>query len=417
MRKWLLWIWLSSLALAQPPEVLNLEQALQRLRDYNPRLQAARARLKQAQVTSQWAGVQPAAQLGVGSWLGQGDALVNSNFTALNRPDAYLFVQQNFRPLGQPEFQRRAAAEARAGVEADTLRVELELERDLKDGFFRVLAAQAQVQLAEENLRLAEDLKSLAGHKLRAGSGPRLDELNALIQRNRSRQEVVLQRSQLEQQRMQLAALLGYEPGKLPACEGELAPPELVLEPVGEDASRAHPRLRSARSAWQASQARTEEARLEGRPSTGIQAIYDLVRPSYSVQLTLSIPLDWGELGAEVQRRELEAEERKALLTAEELEVRSQQARAWQAYQASWSQARAYFEEVLSVAEETTRITRYGYERGALPYLQLLTSQQQLAGLRQEYVQRLLEAHLALHELELARGRALVQPRHFHKLP
>jgi len=401
--RWLLIGLLTGIAWAQEVP-LDLATALQQLQAGHPRLKAAQARLEQAGIAQQWAGAPPSAQLGVASWQGRGDALINSNYTALNRPDYYVFMQQSLHPFGQPATRRKLAEQEQETLKAEVEQLHLQLTQQLKDTFYRLLAAQEQCKFARENLDLAEDLLEVARQKLRAGSGPRLDEVNAQIQRNRARQELALLESGLRQQQIALATFLSLASDTRLVCVGELEAPQPQSELEQPTELQDHPRVRWARSSLEATVTQKDLAQQQGNPTPAVSAIYDLVRPSYSVNLSLAIPLDWGQIGSEVAQKEKQIEEKTALLRLEEQQLGGERAQAWQAYLVAYDQAEAYQREILSPAEETTRITRYGYQRGALPYFQLLTSQQQLAAIRKDYVGRLLEAHLAKHALEAALG-------------
>lgn len=403
MIRWLIFLLLTAMAGAQEVP-LDLPGALQQLQASHPKLKAAQARLEQSGIAQQWAAAPPAAQLGVASWQGRGDALVNSNYTALNRPDYYVFVQQSLHPLGQSGTRRKLAEQEQESVRAEVEQLQIQLSQQLKDTFYRLLAAQEQRRFARENLNLAEDLLEVARQKLRAGSGPRLDEINASIQRNRARQELALLESSLRQQQITLATFLSLPHETRLVCLGELEPPQPQSELEQSPELHDHPRVRSAKSSLAATLTQKQLAQQQGNPTPAVSAIYDLVRPSYSVNLSLAIPLDWGQLGSEVAQKEKQIEEKTALLRLEEQQLGGERAQAWQAYLVAYDQAEAYQREILGPAEETTRITSYGYQRGALPFFQLLTSQQQLASIRKDYVQRLLEAHLAKHALEATLG-------------
>lgn len=406
MRKVLMLLGLLFLPASGEEVVLTLQQALQRATSEHPQLRAAEARERQAQIGENMAGALPPAQLGVGSWQGSGDTLLNANYIAQNRGDYYLFVQQQFRPPGQGESRQKLASSELEGARAQLAGTRLQLAQQVKDAFYSLLAAERQLALTRQNFELGEELYRVTSVRLKAGSSPRMDQLNASIQRNRADQDVQAASQQVLQARARLAPLVGLPADTSIRCEAELATrPTLPDLPALRELIATHPRLQSARAALEASRHQRELAEQQGGPVPGIQAVYDAVRPSYAVQFTLTVPLDWGSLGGEVDQRREQEREREELLQAESRQLEGELTSSYYGYLRAREQVSSYEEKILQPAEELVQVTRYGYERGALPYFQLLTVQQQLSSLRREYVQRWLESHLALDALELAAGR------------
>lgn len=414
MKKTLIWLLLlSATGLAQPAGqevVLTAEEALTRALQQHPQLKASQARLRQAEIAAGSAATWPSAQAGLGSWQGRGDTLLNSNYISQNRSDYYLFVQQQLRPPGQNETRSKIASQELEASQAAARLLELQIRQQVKDAYAARLAADQQVRLSQENLQLAQELLQITELRFQAGTSPRLDGLNASIQKNRADQELSAAQSQLLQSQARLAPLLGLPASTNLRCTGELTP-----QPVSQvyESLRAlakdHPRLQMARSNLEASHHQRQLAQQQGGPTPGIMAIYDLVRPSYAVQLTLSVPIDWGALGAEVEHRAEVEKEKEQTLAAEELQLEADTGANFYAYQRAYDQAVAYRDKILQPAEEVVKVTRYGYVRGAIAYNQLLLVQQQLSTLRKEYVQRVLEVHQALHALELVVGQSLPQ--------
>ena len=391
---------------ATAEEPVTLEHCLQLAQAHRPEPRLAQARLRQAELAYDSADALPSAQLGVGSWQGRGDTLLNANYIAQNRGDYYVFMQQQFRPPGQSASRKELAR-----FELESLRGEVQMGRlrrqqEVRDAFYQVVAAQQLSDLSQESLHLAEELLRIARLRVRAGTSPRMDELNATIQRNRAEQDLRLARRQLSQSRALLGPLIGRPAVNELICQGELARlPQLA--PYADLAAQAqqHPKLQAARAQLEASRQQLKVAQQQGGPVPGILGVYDLARPSYAVQLTLSIPLDWGELGSEVDQRRAAEEQRLHQLEAEILALEVEVARNYQACISAGEELASYREQILAPAEELVKVTRYGYERGALPYLQLVTVQQQLSSLRRDFVQRQLEGQLAFSALQTALGR------------
>ncbi len=394
---------------SRPAELqLTLEQAISKAFESHPNLKVSKSKIRQAEIAAAHSDAWPSASAGIGAWGGSGDALVNSNYISQNRLDTYVFFQQQLRPPGQNAARRQAAQREVESAEANSRLAELQLAQQVKDAFFSRRMADEQVRLARENLSLAEKLVELTRLRFEAGAGPKLDLTVATIQKSRADQELLGALGQLKLSQQRLAPLLGLQGSENIICSADVMPKSVkeVLEILNEMGD-GHPRLQVARASLLASQSQRELAETQGGPTPGVQAIYDVVRPSYSVQLTLSFPIDWGGLGSEIDQKAEIENERKSALAAETMQLQTEIRTSFQSYQLAMEQAANYRANILQPTEEVLRVNQYGYQRGAIPYLQVLTVQQQLSAVRKEYVQRLQEAHQALNALEFAVGRAL----------
>lgn len=393
---------------------VNLKEAVEKAWQALPEVLAADARVRRAYWAMQQADSLPSASLGVGTWQGGvGAALLNSNYISEPRADYYLWLVQPFRPLGSLSTSRQVAYRELTQAQSQATSVRIQAAQRCKDAFYRLMAAEQHLQVAQRNLDLAEAVLEISKVRFAKGAGPRLDEINATIQRNRSRQDLTLARGEHSQAQARLAPLLALSAHTPIQTSGQLEPPpggflyETLL-----DLARQHPRLQAAREAVEQSSASRKLAEQQNNPTPGLSATYDMVRPSYVVQLTLSIPIDWGIIRNDV-RQKIEVErEKEQLLYQEQLTLASELKASFEAYKAAYENASAYLEEVLKPSEESAQITEYGYRRGAISYLQQLTTQQQLSSVRQDYIERQLAVHLALNALEAAVGRQLegVQP-------
>lgn len=387
---------------------LSVTQAVARAWQENPEIQSADARVRQAYWAYQASDSLPSASLGLGTWQGQGQALLNGNYISEIRADYYVWLLQPFRPIGTLDTHRRVAYRGLTQAQSGATLVRIQLAQRVKDAYYQLMAAEQQLQVAQQNLDLAEQILKVTQLRFQKGAGPRLDEINATIQRNRSRQDLTLIKGQLGQARARLAPLLGLAAHSPLQTEGALQPPagRYIYETLLELA-RQHPRLEVAREAVKQSVHSRVLAEQQNNPQPNLFAVYDMIRPSYLVQLTLSIPLDWGAIRNDVRQKiEVEREKEQALYT-EQLALSADLRSAYEAYQAAFDNATGYQEDVLKPSEESTRITEYGYRRGAIPFLQLLTSQQQLSSIRKDFIDRQLSVHLALDALEALVGRQL----------
>lgn len=374
----------------------------------SPDVKASDSRVRQAYWALQGSDALPATQLGVGTMHGSGSALSSQSYGSGTSSDFYLYLTQSFSPLNTPNTARRIAFRNFTQAQQAAVLTRIQLAQKVKDAFYTLMAAQEQVRTAESNLDLARQVLNTTETRYKAGAGPRLDQINATVQYNRSFQDLTLANSQLRQAQAKLAPLLALAPQSQIETDGHLAPPacEFLYEKLVEMA-RLHPRLQAAEEALEQSAWQRKLAEQQSNPTPGILAVYDLQQPSWLVQLTLSIPIDWGGIRNDVRNKAEAEKEKSEFLYSERFALASDLRASFEAYQAAYLNATTYVDGVLKPAEESTRITEFGYKRGAVPFLQLLAAQQQQVSVRKDFIDRQLSVHLALDALEAAVGRQL----------
>ncbi len=122
----------------------------------------------------------------------------------------------------------------------------------------------------------------------------------------------------------------------------------------------------------------------------------------------LQFLLDWGQTRNEVRARESQVAEQEATLESTRLTVAAQLRSAHELYLGAAQNAAEFRQKVLQPSEQSARITQYGFRSGAVPYVRLLSSQQNLAAVRKEYIALLQTAHLAWDAVEAATGQPLL---------
>ncbi len=360
---------------------------------------------------AQGAGSLPTASIGVGGLGGNGPGLINSNYTNLFRDDYYVFVNQSSGPFGSLGTKRRSAQFRLEAARQQALDAKVQLQQSVKDAFYRLLAGQMRLQVSQRNLGLAEEVSRIAQARFKVGQVPRLDLMSAEVEKNRAQQELVTAQAELRQARARLAPFLGEESSQELVAEGDLSPPALELVFTALQAKiQDSPRLAAADAGVQQAHQEAVLAGQQGNPSASLGLVHDLVVPNYVLQVTLAIPMDWGELGNEYAAKQAAAREAEARFTQLRRQMNSELQVSYDTYLSSQQVQQNYREKVLEPAEEMARITEKGYRRGALPYAQLLNAQRLVSDLRRQYLEKQLDVQLALDALEATLGQPLERP-------
>lgn len=397
---------------------LGLDEAVQRGLSVHPIVLAASARVRSAYWAFQKSASMPSTQITVATIPGtnvagslpggnnpSGAGAGFATFAANGLTDTYLQVTQPFMPIGSYTAAQKLAVQDYRVAIADYESSQVSIRQKVKDAFYNLLAAQETIRVVQNNLDLANESYTVAQRRFTSGAGPQLDLIDAGVQLSRANQDLVRAQANLKQAQATLAPLLNL-PGQTPIeCQGTLDAPslELAYSKLLELAQK-NPSIQSALYSLERSRRSVTLAEQQGNPTPLLTFLRDIATHTYQFQIGLQFPIDWGQIRNEVRSKEESVVEQEQNLQAAKLDVSSNLKVAFEQYLGAMKNAADFKEKVLQPSEESTRITQYGFKRGAVPYVRLLTSQQNLAAVRKEYIALLQSVFQALNALEAAAG-------------
>lgn len=400
---------------------LELKQALQHGLSIHPSLLAAHARARSAYWAYQKAASLPSTQVTVATIPGtnvagslpggknpSGAGAGFATFAANGLTDTYVQVTQPFLPIGSYATQQKVAVQEYRLAVANWKSSRVNLRQQIKDGFYSLLAAQETVGVVQNNLDLANEGYTIAEKRFSSGAGPQLDLIDSGVQRSRAQQDLVRAQANLKQAQATLAPLLNLPGDTAIECQGSLDNPGLettyarLLEVAQEN-----PQIQAALYSLEKSRRSVTLAEQQANPTPLLTFLRDITTHTYQVQVGLQFPIDWGQIGNDVRSKEEGVVEQEQNLQAAKFNVSSSLKVAFEQYLGASQNAAAFRDKVLTPSEESTRITQYGFKRGAVAYVRLLTSQQNLASVRKEYLALLQSVLIALDALEAACGQPL----------
>ena len=270
-----------------------------------------------------------------------------------------------------------------------------------------VAAQQRAVAAAQENVRVTDA-------RVRAGTAPRFDLLQAQVQLAQAQQALTTAKTNAVQAQQSLSALLDVplDTTVSPATPLGLTPPTDALDVFIQQALRARPELTQVRASEDAAQAAIDLAGAGLRPNftisggPGIQTVDPganlPVVWTGTLLMTIAI-FDGGLTGAKVegarqqlaQDKVIEEQTRQSV----ELDVRN----AYLGLQNAAEQLRSA-QAALDAAREAVRISNVRYQAGVGTQLEVVTAEQNLASADVGVVQGLFSYNLALAQLDRAVG-------------
>ncbi|MBS2036994.1 TolC family protein [bacterium] len=397
---------LLALAGAAEPRRLTISEALSLCYERNPELAAARADTRQTRSAYHLAGVLPTGSFVAGATRGWGPAALSS-FSALPR-DEYLQFQQPFFPFGAMKKGQYVAWLNWKEAQAKLLFTKIQLMRQTKDAFYEVLASQQRLVILRANLDLARQIFESSEKETRQQRNRRLELLASRVQFNQVQQALVQAEGDLQSDRADLARVLGMDRGSDLLAVGSLDTE--YIHPKLEELlllGQSSPALMAVRQATASGYEQVKLASLQGNPTPSLIALYDFRLPSYIVGAQLTVPLDWGQIGYDVQSKERAAAALDERYRAAQLELNAEIQKAYAAFIAGGINSANYEEDVLQPQEEAVKLIQADYKAHKLDYDVVLLAQQQLEDIRVEYLSQQLIERLALNGLEEAVGAAL----------
>jgi outer membrane protein, heavy metal efflux system len=364
---------LIALALPARAEALTLTRVLGIALERNPNLKAAKTRVEEAYYAYRASSCLPNPTANL-NFIG-GNNTVHT-YNALYE-DAYVSFEQSFGSFGSTALSGKAGFQSYEMAQLDYKETEISLVKNIKDGFYTLLCAQEQKALAEENLTLSRELCELVEKRYNAGAVPRSDLLNAEIQKATMEQGLIQADGALNQAQSALNALLGRaasDPlevnGSLDLCE--IRTEYQVLLSLAE---KNRPLMKSARKAVELGKTQVELARTQSNPVVNVSYTCDLVTtPLYNFGLAIQAPIfDYGGIRNQVRAQKTAVKEKEHAAAGTLLSISSTVKSAYDSYQAAYKNMATFREKVMLPSEKLMKIMQFGYTKGALPYMQVLT--------------------------------------------
>ncbi|HVU36195.1 MAG TPA: TolC family protein [Opitutaceae bacterium] len=284
-----------------------------------------------------------------------------------------------------------AAARARyAGAQADARAIEADVRLGVESAFFGLAAARDVEKVAEKNLERTETHRKLAIARRDAGAVPAADVLRLDAELANARLDLISAQSRVRIASGQLNTAMG-RPADVPVV---IAPPSSLEPPPGraelEEAVRRaladRPEIASAAQRADAARAAVGGARADRGAKLHADASYGWrdtaflpSTPEWQAGLAVDLPIfDGGSRAHHVARTKADLARQEAALAQTRLEVRNEVWTASSELERTWASIAAN-EASVKASEESLRVVRERYERGAAVITDLLDTQTALA--------------------------------------
>lgn len=380
--------------------VLTLESAIRLALDSNPELRASRGRIDAAAGRAYQAKLwsNPELTLNAEDWpVSGGDGFSDSKQT--------VGVAQTFPYPGKKKLDRQIGASGVRLSEAELSLARVELVRNVKAGFYQVLAAERLVEVAGELVKVAESSAATARKRVAAGAAADQEQLRAEIPLEQARTELTGFQRELVTARQTLALLLGRPQIAETPVSGLLADTAnlKLLEQGPEQWLPSHPSVVAVKTGRDRAELELRRARLEPYPDVRMGVSGGRIGETGEsiIQLGFALPLPIIDRS---KGKKQEAQANVRIAEAEQVAIEQRLLRAWavasKRFRTAAEQVTNYHERILPKANEALRLVQTGFEQGKFGFIDLLDIQRTTAEARLAYQQKLLELNVAQAELE-----------------
>jgi outer membrane protein TolC len=282
--------------------------------------------------------------------------------------------------------------------------------------YLEILADKARVQSALAQLDTANALYQQASQQRAVGIMAQVDVDRSQVQALTQQQRVTSLQNDLAKQKINLARMTGLPPNDQYDLSDEIpfsdAPP-ITVEEALRQAFEQRSDLKAAAAQVRAADLALSGARSERLPSLSVNADYGSIgtNPSqahgtYSITGTLRIPIwEGGRTGGDIEQADATLTQRRAELEDLRLQVEGEIRKVYLDLQAATSEVEVAQKNV-RVAKETLDLTRQRVEAGVADSVELVQSQESLAGAELDYINSVFSHNVAKLSLARATGRA-----------
>ncbi len=320
-------------------------------------------------------------------------------------------LSQEFEIAGQRGLRVDAARSGMEKAAQDVRDRQRILIAEVKDSFAKAIAAKRRVALAEETVRLQEELASSAFVKFQAGEISQLEQNLADVELGKARRDRLLAEKERRGTLLDLQLVLGLTPRTDFSAEGDLPvepPPIPDRESVRTVTAAQRPDVLSASAEVQQARSAMKLAGREAVPSFTVSGFYSQDNKLNEAGVMLSFPLPLFDR-KQADRKEAAARAGQALIKQASLE-RSVEREIEEAYAnlVSASEELTLFKkDVLGKALENLGLMNLAFQEGKFGFFEVRLAQKDTIDAQFAYLESQVRLQLALNALEKVTGGGL----------
>ncbi len=279
--------------------------------------------------------------------------------------------------------------------------------------YLQVIAAAARLESASAQLETAKALDDRTVKQLHFGTAAQLDVNRSHVEVLLDQQRLTTLQDDLAKQKITLARMTGLPPRPDYEVSDDVPytpAPVLSVDEAIRQALGQRSDLKAAEAQVNAAEHSLGAARAERYPTATASADYGEIgmpsglRPTYTISLTLNVPIwNGGRTGGDIRQAEAALAQRRAELEDTRSQIEGEVRSAYLDLQSAASQVDVA-QQNIAVMQETLRQTRQRFEAGVSENVEVVQSQESVAGANLDYINSVFAHNLAKVSLARALG-------------
>jgi outer membrane protein, heavy metal efflux system len=382
---------------------LTLSEALSLADQYSPQLKAA-----QAQIAGATAGIQTASAYPnpAAVYLG-GHQYARPRFGAIPGTTQHFGLSQPIDLPNRRQARIEAAKLSRRSTEFGLDETRLEVQTTVKQAFYEVLRRKGEYQIAQDNLRLVEDLRRRIQVKVDVGESGKLELIRADAELATVRAGVKSSQLRLVTAISALRAAIGVPLSREIDVEG-VVDPRVQLPPLNqlrELVFARHPSLKRSGTDIEQARAELRSQRVQRVPEPSVEAEYE-PQPDlryFRVGLTIPLPV-WNQRQGQIGQAQAAINRVTATNDIQRLQLTNSLESAFGQYEVADQQVQSFESGALREANAAVTAAQAAYKSGERGIIDVLDAQRVLRSVRLDYLNAQFDRQAALIELQQLRA-------------
>lgn len=384
---------------------LTLDEALALAEKFNPHIRVALAGREGAEAGILTARAYPNPE--VTAIAGRQFSRWNRGITGAPGSLTHFSTSQQIELPSVRRWRLDAAERGREGSQHTVSEARLSVRRAVRQAFFQVLRQRAEVEVAEDNLQLIEELRRKIEVQVEVGEAARLELVRAEAEVAIGRTLVRSARLRLVTATSALRATINAPPDLElePAGAFEEPPPLPPLERIREEMFARHPALKAAQSEIQRAESALKTETAMRKPQPSFYADYerqpDLDFTRFGV--TIPVPL-WNKREGPIAEAAARVNQTRALAEARRTELIADLENAYGQYEVASEQLQSFREGVLKEAEAALQAAEAAFRFGERGIIEVLDAQRVLRSVRSDFLSAQFDLQAAVIDIQQLRA-------------